>query len=452
MTKKALLITGQESETVSTLARNLIPVAGLSIFARQMKQLKALGVDELHVITDWFTQEFEKEIESCSKRPEKIFLHNTKDAPIKLLEHNNEGNCWFLIEEGVLIDERIIAHVAEFPAPTVVSLIGPHDFLDARTAHGIPLQTEDQEGFFGSVAKLSSQTLAANVRKLNSLDGLTGALKAITRADDCQVAPLTEIPLYIPNRRREVDLVWFPVIRREDSDKGADILLDFTQKGTLDWPAWYIHRHIENFIVKHISKLPVTPNQVTVATGILGFYIMYLFVNGHMMPGLIGAYVVGILDGVDGKLARVKMMQTKIGELEHILDKIVEYGWYLAIAAYLSSLNGEAPYVMAGALILFHLADEVQSEFFRRMTNLQICDTGSFDKKFRLIGGRRNTQLWALLPFALFDQWYIGFMFICIYGIATFFVHQLRIVYHLKNQMVADSKTFAENFQKTKVF
>ena len=52
MTKKALLITGQESETVSTLARNLIHTGGMSLFARQMKQMKAIGVEEMHVVSD----------------------------------------------------------------------------------------------------------------------------------------------------------------------------------------------------------------------------------------------------------------------------------------------------------------------------------------------------------------------------------------------------------------
>jgi len=68
-----------------------------------------------------------------------------------------------------------------------------------------------------------------------------------------------------------------------------------------------------------------------------------------------------------------------------------------------------------------------------------------------LIAGQRNTQIWMLLPFALFDQWVAGFGFICAYGIITFFVHQVRLVYHLKNFMVESSSRFAENFKKTKI-
>ncbi|MBL4802142.1 MAG: hypothetical protein JKY45_09620 [Emcibacter sp.] len=456
MTRKALLITGQESETVSTLARNLIPVGGISIFARQMKQMKAFGVTEMHVVTDWFIKDFEKEILNCTARPEKIFIHNTKDAPLKLLEHNIKGNSWLLIEEGILIDDRIIHQVTDHPSPTVINLIGHNEFLEEKTTNGILLQLDGQEGYFGSIAKLSSTTLSANIRKLNSLESLPNALKSISRAEDCNIVKVIDIPLYLSRQRRAVDLVWLPVLRREDDDKGTDMLLDQAQKNGLDWVARYIHRHVENFIVKYLCKTPITPNQVTAITSLAGLYIMYLFCSGYMLSALCAAYAVGIFYGVSDKLAAVKIQNPKFAKFTPLLEKAIEYGWYFTIATHLSTLSSPdffamAPYLLAAGLVLFHLADDIQCEFFRRMTGQYIYTIKSFDQKFQLVSGNRNTQMWTLLPFALFDLWYLGFGIICAYAIITFFVHQLRLVYHLKNFMVADSKTFAENFQKTKI-
>ena len=450
MTKKALLISGQESETISTLARNLIHVGGLSLFARQMKQMKAIGIDEMHVITDWFAQDFEKEILSCRARPERVFLHTTKDAPLRLLEYNSEGNSWFLIEEGVLLDDRIIDQIMQNPSPLALSFIGHNEFLSAHTTNGLSLQLDSEEGYFGSIAKLSSQTLSANVRKLNSLEGLAGTLKAIARADDCAIARVTEISLFLTDRNRDVDLVWLPIVRREDADKATDILLEFSQKGLLDWPARFLHRPIENLIVKYASKCPITPNQVTITSGILGLYVIYLFASGHMLPALLAAYLVGILCGVDGKLARVKMLQTKIGRFEHLLARLMEYGWYFAIAAALYGTYGIAPALMATGLVLSQIADQIQMEFFRRMTNIHLFTIEAFDRKFQLIAGGRNNHMWSLLPFAVFNQWFMGLGFICVYGIITFFVHQIRVVYHLKNIMIEGRENFAENFKKTK--
>ncbi|MCF6216631.1 MAG: CDP-alcohol phosphatidyltransferase family protein [Emcibacter sp.] len=450
MMKKALLITGQESETISTLARNLIPAGGLSIFARQMKQMKAIGVDEMHVVTDWFAQDFEKEILNCAARPEKIFIHTTKDAPLRLLEHNNEGNSWLLLEEAVLLDDRIIDQTLHHPASTVISFIGHSDFLSAHTANGLPLHLGDDDGFFGSVAKLSSQALSANVRKLNTLEGLPNVLKAIARTEGCAIARVTEIPLYLSRQRRDVDLVWFPVMRREDGDKATDILLEHCQKGLLDWPARFIHRPVENLIVKYLCKIPISPNQITILNGILGFYVMFLFAYGHMWPALIGAAFVGILAGVDGKLAQVKILQSRLGVYEYLLTRLIEYGWYFAIAAALYDPYGMAPYIMAAALVLFQVADHIQTEFFRRMTNMYLFNLEPFDQRFQLIAGGRNFNIWAILPFALFNQWFMALGFICIYAVITFFVHQIRLVYHLKNIMIKNSEKFAENFNKTK--
>ncbi|MCF8474091.1 MAG: hypothetical protein K9G26_05275 [Emcibacter sp.] len=451
MTKKALLITGQESETISILAKNLIPVAGMSIFARQMKQMKAIGVDEMHVVTDWFVPDFEKEIKNCSSRPANIFIHSTKDAPLKLLEHNNEGNQWLLIEEGVILDERIIRLIDHHSSPTVLSFIGHNDFLEERTAKAIVLHLETQQGFFGSIAKLSSQTLAANVRKLNSLEGLPHALHAISRANDCIIVNVTEIPLYVPENRRNVDLVWLPITRRDEGDKGTKILLSHAHKDILDWPAKYIHSPLEDFIIKYLCKFPIIPPYIIIANGILSLLIIYLFWNGFMIPALVGAYLALILSGVETKLAYLKMFQSKTEQLKPLIDKTLEYCWYIAIAAYLSNLYGLLPLIIATTLILFNLADIIQSEFFRRMTNTEICNTDPFDRKFEIIAGGRNTYMWSLLPFALYNQWVVGLLFIGIYGIITFFVHQIRVVYHLKNIMIENSELFAKNFKKTKI-
>lgn len=451
MTKKALLITGQESETISTLARNLIPAGGLSLFARQMKQMKAIGVNEMHIITDWFVPDFEREIKNCTNRPETVHIHSTKTAPLKLLEHNIEGNSWYLIEEGVIIDDRIINHIDQHPSPTIISFIGHHEFLEERTAHGITLPLETEEGYFGSLARLSSATLAANVRKLNSLDALPGALMAISRANDCELVKVIDIPRYMARRQRNVDMVWMPLMRREDEHKGTAVLLEQTEMPGQDWIARYIYRHIENFTVKYLCKTPVSPNHLTILASLIGAYIIYLFWNGHIVAALFAAFGTNILYGISRKLGHLKKIAPKFDVPARLYKKIVTYGYYAAIAGYLWGFHGLVPVLLVLTLVLFHLADEIQGEFFRRMTGHPLWYAASFDRKFRLIAAGPNITLWVFLPFFYFDQWLIGLGFASGYVVITFFVHQLRLVYHLKNIMVAESETFARNFRKTKI-
>ena len=451
MTKKALLITGQESQTVSTLARNLIHGGGLSIFARQMKQLAAIGVEEIHLVTDWFAQDFEKEVLNCTARPDKIFIHSTKNAPLKLLEHNNDGNVWFLLEEGVLLDDRLIEQVANHTSPTLITLIGHNEFLEERTANGIFLHLEACEGYFGSIAKLSSKTLSANIRKLNSIEGLPNALKAIARAGDCEILKLIDIPLYVEKYGRTIDLIWLPLVRREEGDLGTQVLSEYAQNSAQDYVARYIYHFAERQLVKYICKSPVSPIHVITLSSLMGFYVMYLFWAGNIFPALFGSYMVSILYAMNDKFIHVKRVPLKFERLAHLLAKIIEYGWYLAFATYLSTQYGSAASIMAITLILFNIADEGQLEFYRRMAGHRLYYSAQFDRRFQLIAGRRNTLMWALLPFVLYDQWYLGLGVLCAYAIVTFFVHQVRVVYHLKNLMIENSSLFAANFKNTKI-
>lgn len=451
MVRKALLITGQESETVSTLARNLISAGGMSLFARQMMQMHAAGVEEMHVVTDWFIQEFTREIEQCTVRPQNIHIHNTKNAPLKLLEHNADGNSWFLIEEGVILDDRIIDHIAHHPSPTAIALIEHHTFLEERTAHGIPVQFDETEGYFGSLAKLSSQTLSASVRKLNSLEGLPNALKAISRAADCSLVKVTECPLYMAPQGREVDLVWFPLLQQKDGDAATDVLLEASHRHGLDGAARYLYRPLENIAVKGLCKIPVMPLHIYGLAVILGIYMIYLFAAGHVLPGLIGGGVFGLLVGIDGKLASLKRRSSKHDAAKPFLNGALEWGWYLALASFLFSEVGQAAYILAAALISFELADRIQQEFFRRMAACPLYNAATFDRKFQIIAGGRNVYLWALLPFCLFEQLYLGFCAITAYAIVTFFIHQVRVLYHAKALMEQNSEIFQRNFKQTKI-
>jgi hypothetical protein len=215
--------------------------------------------------------------------------------------------------------------------------------------------------------------------------------------------------------------------------------------------ARYIYRHIENFAVKYLCKTPVSPNHLTILVSLIGTYVIYLFWRGHMVPALFAAFGTTILYGISHKLAHLKMVIPKFDVMARLYKKAVTYGYYAAIAAYLWGLYGMAPVLLALMLILFHLADEIQGEFFRRMTGHPLWYGIGFDRKFQLIAAGPNITLWVLLPFFLFDQWVVGLGFACGYVIITFFVHQLRLVYHLKNIMVAESETFARNFRKTKI-
>lgn len=199
--------------------------------------------------------------------------------------------------------------------------------------------------------------------------------------EELRAIDVRELPKFISSMHREVPLYWFPAPGSER------VILDAAQKGTLDIPA-YVHAPIETFIVSKLCRTALTPNQLTFFCNVVAWVATVLFATGHLGWGAVVALVVGVLDGLDGKLARVKLETSKAGELEHWFDVAFEYSWWLALAFRLQAWPQLA--LLIGAEILTALA---RNRVARRY-GVSICDLSSFDRFVRLVGGRRNIYVW----------------------------------------------------------
>src|SRR3546814_10309249 len=112
---------------------------------------------------------------------------------------------------------------------------------------------------------------------------------------------------------------------------------------------------------------------VTLLTAVVGIAAIVCFAIGWLWAGLLLMLFLGPLDGVDGKLARTRLQFSRWGDLEHVVDKIVEYGAFIALGGLLSRTGGHyGPSVLAAMTIAFALAEAVQGEFFNRFTGRQI--------------------------------------------------------------------------------
>ncbi len=85
-----------------------------------------------------------------------------------------------------------------------------------------------------------------------------------------------------------------------------------------------VNRKISTAISRWLAYLPITPNQITIFTGIIAFIPCYFMYQGGYINWLIGAAIYQLastLDGVDGEIARLKMQSSKFGQwLDTLLD------------------------------------------------------------------------------------------------------------------------------------
>jgi phosphatidylglycerophosphate synthase len=204
-------------------------------------------------------------------------------------------------------------------------------------------------------------------------------------------------PSYYVSTHRKLRPVWFPAPSLSNRKPAERALLDSIQKGPPDIPAWF-HAPIETFLVSLLCKTPITPNQLTLFCNVFAWTVTALLATGNLGWGLGVALIVGVLDGLDGKQARLKLETSKAGKLEHFFDALFENSWWLALAWHLS-VSGKLPdafsylALLVGAEVLNALARASVVRYYGR----PMAELGLFDRIFRLVGGRRNIYVWILV-------------------------------------------------------
>jgi phosphatidylglycerophosphate synthase len=201
------------------------------------------------------------------------------------------------------------------------------------------------------------------------------------------------------------------------------VLFDSIQKGTLDIPAWF-HAQIETFLVSRLCKTRITPNQLTLFCNVVAWVVTFLLATGRLGWGLALALVVGILDGLDGKQARLKVETTTRGKIEHWFDALFEMSWWIAIAWHFR-VSGQLPKAFDYLLLLLAAegVDGLAKGSVYFTTGKIIDELGAFERFVRLIGGRRNVYVWILTIGFLLGAPTKAFIFMAWLQVATAIVH-----------------------------
>lgn len=211
-----------------------------------------------------------------------------------------------------------------------------------------------------------------------------------------------------------------------DLREGSDILVGHTQKGALDLPGQYFDTPFENLLLKALAPTRITPNQVTLATTVVGFAVAFLFWHGWLVSGALLGLLVGILDGVDGKLARIRLESSRLGELEHVGDFLYENAWYLGVASHLQALW------LGCAMVAADLADNMAYLVVKRRHGKLLDEMSPFDRALRRVAGRRNVYVWIfLIGFALAER-AATFKVAATWAALTSVTHWVRALWWLK--------------------
>jgi phosphatidylglycerophosphate synthase len=149
--------------------------------------------------------------------------------------------------------------------------------------------------------------------------------------------------------------------------------------------------------------------------------------------GAVLAFLVGILDGIDGKLARIRGQESKLGLMEHPFDMLFEFSWYIALALHLHwMLNDAIPLIICLVILLAIAFYRFIYDQFRKATGMSLDDYGTLERYFRRIAGRRNLYNVPILIGALFGVPFYALIAILCHATLTAIVYAWRACSHLR--------------------
>ncbi len=115
--------------------------------------------------------------------------------------------------------------------------------------------------------------------------------------------------------------------------------------------ARHVDRRVSRFFSRRLAHTRVSPNQITLigmSIGLLGAFFLYLPDYAFRLSGALLFVLCVVIDGVDGEVARLKLMETDFGHaLDIITDNVVHVAVFVGIGVGLYHQTGNSFYLHA---------------------------------------------------------------------------------------------------------
>ena len=392
---------GSDATTALIDARNAAAwrvVGGIPLVTRLVRSLELAGVSSIVITADGSRSP--AEVRARDSRTRIVCAELPLDAPLsQALPEGDRGSSVFVADATLVVDRRLIAALRDAKGGTVVSPVP----VDASGSERIRL------------ARLAPSELAF----------FGGSREAATAA--ALLAPASLDTWYEEMREHRAILLLDASTPERAAAVDETLVLE-TQNGVMDAPARWVDPFFENAMLRVLAPTRVTPNMVSLGGTAIGIAAALLLWQDLVALALPLMLLVGWLDGVDGKLARLRLQYTRFGAGESYLDFFYENLWWFALTAHLYPAHGDAALVAGGALVLGNLCAEAMLTlgFAWLKTSLDLLTP--FDQCFRLVAGRRNVYVWILVLTTLAGSLFTGFVICAAWAVVTGLEHAARLL------------------------
>lgn len=288
--------------------------------------------------------------------------------------------------------------------------------LDRLAEAGPPLWLADADGGAPIAARLSGPAAARWLAALRSGDA--GGLPRAARTTPGElVAPYnaklrkSQPPWCLPARADQIAAI-------ERHTFGA------SYKGATDLVTKWVWPAPARWLTGALARAHVRPNTVTAVSWLLAILTVWLFIEGAFVAGLVSAWLMTFLDTVDGKLARVTLTSSRLGDvLDHGLDLIHPPVWYWAWGVGMGAPTSPDVLIVIAGYFVGRLLEGAFLASFKMETH----SWRPIDTLFRTITARRNPNLILLSVGAAAGRPDLGMKMVALWTLASLAFHAIRL-------------------------
>lgn len=206
-------------------------------------------------------------------------------------------------------------------------------------------------------------------------------------------------------------------------------------KGVTDLVTKFVWPAPAQWVTRWCANIGMTPNQVTGLSLVLVIVAGVLFARGQFGWGLVAGWIMTFLDTVDGKLARVTITSTKLGNVfDHGIDLIHPPLWYFAWGMGLGLAPPEISGIPLRSIYWAILAGYVggrlcEGAFQLFIARFSIFTWRPFDSWFRLIAARRNPNMIMLTVSLVVGRPDLGLLAVAVWTVASTLLLLARLLY-----------------------
>jgi phosphatidylglycerophosphate synthase len=314
---------------------------------------------------------------------------------------------------------------AEMPTSGHVLLLRADHVLDDVLA-GPLTSARDLALISSNTAGIAAIVIAA-ARAAEGLALLDGTPEACARAGLAVTTPQRLAGAYRAKLRNRVPPYALSTLATAPRDVER-VMYDATYKGITDVVTKYVWPAPALAVTRWCAAARITPNAVTMASFLCVLAATALFATGWYLPGLLAAWAMCFLDTVDGKLARVTLSASKLGDvLDHGTDLLHPPFWWYAWYAGLGPASLPHMDIAVWVVIAGYVLGRAQEGLFLAAFRFEMFGWRPLDARSRLVTARRNPNLVLLSAAALAGRPDIGLAAVAVWTVLCLAFHGVRI-------------------------